>query len=303
MSTEGNPWLHRPSAADSLLIAVAVLGVSASGPIIAATAAPALAIAMWRNVLGAGALAPVALTRHRAALLDADARERRLLLMSGLALAAHFATWVPAVTLTSVASATALGATTPIWNALIARAMGQQVPQRAWLGIGVAMLGVLVLTGVDLQVSGDALVGDLLALAGGLFAAIYVAVGGEARRTLSTTSYAFACYSICAVVLLAVCIVGGVQLGGYSADTWLKLVVLTVVAQLLGHTIFNRVVGTVGPVVVSLCILFEVPGAALIAAIWLGQVPPLAAVPAALLVLLGVALVVTERPAKPTDID
>ncbi len=303
MSTTDQPWLLRPSPADSLLIAVAVLGVSASGPIIAATAAPALAIAMWRNAMGTAALAPLALTRHRSALLQADARERRLLLVSGLALAAHFATWVPAVTLTSVASATALGATSPVWNALIARLSGQYVPRRVWLGIGVALLGVLVLTGVDLQVSGDALVGDLLALAGGMFAAVYVAVGGAARQTLSTTSYAFACYAICAVVLLAVCLVGGVQLAGYSADTWLKLVVLTVVAQLLGHTIFNRVVGSVGPVVVSLCILFEVPGAALIAAIWLGQVPPLAALPAAVLVLAGVALVVTGRPAKPSDID
>ena len=303
MSTTDQPWLLRPSPGDSLLIAVAVLGVSASGPIIAATAAPALAIAMWRNAMGTAALAPIALTRHRSALRRADARERRLLLISGFALAAHFATWVPAVTLTSVASATALGATSPVWNALIARLGGQHVPRRAWLGIGVALLGVLVLTGVDLQVSGDALVGDLLALAGGVFAAVYVAVGGAARQTMSTTSYAFACYAICAVVLLAVCLVGGVQLGGYSADTWLKLVVLTVVAQLLGHTIFNRVVGSVGPVVVSLCILFEVPGAALIAAIWLGQVPPLAALPAAVLVLAGVALVVTGRPAKPSDID
>ncbi len=303
MSTTDQPWLLRPSPGDSLLIAVAVLGVSASGPIIAATAAPALAIAMWRNAMGTAALAPVALTRHRSALLQADARERRLLLGSGLALAAHFATWVPAVTLTSVASATALGATSPVWNALIARLSGQHVPRRVWLGIGVALLGVLVLTGVDLRVSGDALVGDLLALAGGMFAAVYVAVGGAARQTMSTTSYAFACYAICAVVLLVVCLVGGVRLGGYSADTWLKLVVLTVVAQLLGHTIFNRVVGSVGPVVVSLCILFEVPGAALIAAIWLGQVPPLAALPAAVLVLAGVALVVTGRPAKPSDID
>ena len=46
---------------------------------------------------------------------------------------------------------------------------------------------------------------------------------------------------------------------------------------------------------VSLAILFEVPGAATIAAIWLGQTPPLAAVPAAVLLLTGIALVVSAR--------
>jgi drug/metabolite transporter (DMT)-like permease len=58
---------------------------------------------------------------------------------------------------------------------------------------------------------------------------------------------------------------------------------------------FNAVVGRVGPLVVALAVLLEVPGAAGLAALWLGQVPPLAALPAALLVLLGVAMVVTTR--------
>jgi hypothetical protein len=46
---------------------------------------------------------------------------------------------------------------------------------------------------------------------------------------------------------------------------------------------------------VSLALLFEVPGAAIIAAIWLGQTPPLAAVPAAVLLLVGLGLVISSR--------
>ena len=48
---------------------------------------------------------------------------------------------------------------------------------------------------------------------------------------------------------------------------------------------------------VSLVLLLEVPGAAVIAAVFLGQVPPLAALPAALLLLLGLGIVVSGRPA------
>ena len=84
---------------------------------------------------------------------------------------------------------------------------------------------------------------------------------------MSTTSYTALCYSTAAVALLVACLVGGVQLGGYSSTTWLQLLALTLGAQLLGHSLFNLVLRTTSPTVVSLALLLEVPGAALIAAV------------------------------------
>lgn len=292
-------FVVRPRGADLAILGVAVLGVSASAPLITAIAAPALAIAFWRNLLGVAALAPVALLRGWSG-LALSRREARVVALAGLALAAHFATWVPSVTMTTVAAATALVATQPIWNALIARWQGQVVPGRAWLGIGLAFAGVLVLTGVDASTAGRALLGDVLALVGGALAAVYVALGAQARRTLPTTTYAVLVYAVAAAALLVMCLAGGVALRGYSAAAWWGIVALTLLAQVIGHTLFNRVVGTVGPVVVALAVLLEVPGAALIAALWLGQVPPLAAAPAAGLILAGVTLVVmVDRPEEP----
>src|SRR5207253_1555603 len=140
--------------------------VSTSGPLIAATAAPALAIAFWRNAFGAAALVPFALGRRRDELRHLTTREHRLVVLAGVLLAAHFATWVPSLRYTSVASSTALVATQPVWAALIARATGHDVPPRAWLGMGVAFAGVLTLTGIDLTLSTRALVGALPALVG-----------------------------------------------------------------------------------------------------------------------------------------
>ena len=291
------PLMRAPSGADLPLLALAVVGIGASAPLIAIIAAPALAIALWRNILGVAALLPWGLARCSRDLRAAwtDPSLRRVVLTSGMALAAHFATWVPAVTLTTVAAATALGAVQPVWNALIARALGHQVGRRVWAGIVLAVLGALVLTGLDLGGDRRALLGNLLALVGGMAAAAYVALGAQARERLSTTAYAVSCYAVCAVVLLVACLLSGVPITGFTAKTWALLVALTVLAQLLGHTLLNRAVGTVGPVVVALVILLEVPAATLIAAWWLGQVPPPAVVPAALLVLLGVGLVVTAR--------
>ncbi|WP_107062612.1 DMT family transporter [Streptomyces hygroscopicus] len=278
---------------DIALLAVAIAGVSLSAPLAAATAAPALAIAFWRNAMAVGALTPFALWRHRGELRGMGRRAVLLSAAAGTLLALHFGAWLPSLHMTSVASSTALVTTTPIWTALLLRLRGHRPPALAWLGMGLAFLGVVILTGVDLSASPRALMGDALALLGGMAAAGYVLLGAEVRRSVSTTAYAYVCYATTSVLLLLTCLVAGAELGGYSGTAWLQLAALTVTAQLLGHTLINRVVKGLGPSVTSTAILLETPGAALIAALWLGQMPPVAAYPALAVILGGLALVIT----------
>ena len=141
----------------------------------------------------------------------------------------------------------------------------------------------------------------MLALAGGIFAALYVSVGAQVRRSLSTATYTLVCYGLCAALLLVVCLLGRQDLTGYPAGTWVKLAALTAGAQLLGHSVFNIVLRTTSPTVISLALLFEMPGAALIAALWLGQRPPWGVLPAAALLLVGVAVVIGAWGGGPGD--
>lgn len=292
----------RPSPGDLGLIGVAVTGVSASGPLIAAMSVPALAIAFWRNLLASAVLVPIALVRHRPELRALGRREIKLLLLAGLLLAAHFAFWIPSVRLTGVASSTTLVASQPIWSALIARRQGYEIPRGAWVGIWLAVLGVAFVSGIDLSVSRDAVVGDVMAVVGGALAAGYVSAGAAARRTISTTVYTATCYATTSVLLLPLCLVLGSSLAGYSSGDWWKLVAITVLAQLLGHSVFNRVLKTTSPTVVSLSILFEGPGAALMAAVFLAQYPRLAQLPGLLLLLVGVTVVIrSAQPRRPGD--
>ncbi|HET7309688.1 MAG TPA: DMT family transporter [Mycobacteriales bacterium] len=295
-----------PPPTDVGLLVVALVAVSTSGPIIAATAAPTLAIAFWRNAMSSGLLVPWTFLRHRDELVGLSGRERRLAVGAGVLLAVHFATWVPSLGFTSVSSATALVSTQPVWAALLARRAGHVIPHRAWLGIAVAVVGAALVTGVDVTVSTRALTGDLLAIVGGFFAAAYMVAGGEVRRSVSTTTYTTVCYLTTAIVLLVACVVGRQELAGYSANAWVKLAALTIGAQFLGHSLFNRVLRTTSPTVVALSILFEVPGASLIAALWLHQHPHAAAIPGLLLIIAGVGAVITTRdravaPAVPAE--
>jgi drug/metabolite transporter (DMT)-like permease len=272
------------------------VAVSVSGPIIAYAAAPALAIAFWRNAMAVGVLAPTALIRRRTELAElAGPKGRRtglLCVLAGVALSAHFAAWVPSTKLTSVAMAIALVATQPVWQGLIAVAQGRRLPRLTWLGIGIAVIGVVVATGADVTASGTALWGDVLALLGGVAAACYSALGERARATTSTTSYTAICYTVCALVLLVVCLIGRVPLSGYPATAWLALVAITVGPQLLGHSLLNFALRRIKATTLAVLGLLEVPGATLLGWLWLGQVPRAWAWPGLCLLVLGVAVVV-----------
>lgn len=291
--------LALPPVRDAGLLAVALAGVSASGPIMAATAAPALAIAFWRNALGAGTASVLSLVRARAEFAGLDRRGWTVAILAGLLLSLHFASWVPSVKLTAVASATALVSTQSIFTGLLAVLGGRRLPRLAWLGMTIAVLGTVLITGADLSVSSRALAGDGLAVLGGVFAAGYVTAGAQARRRLSTAAYTAICYGVCSVVLLLVCLIGRQALTGYSARSWLLILAVTLCAQLLGHSLLNLVLRSMSATLVSLAVLVETPGAALIAGIWLHQVPRAWAALGLVLLVGGLVLVVrAPRPAS-----
>ncbi|TFV78395.1 DMT family transporter [Blastococcus sp. CT_GayMR19] len=292
--------LHRPGTRDVGLLSLAVVGVSLSAPLTAMVTAPMLALAFWRNAAGAAALLPVLLTRERATLAGLRWRDLRSSVVAGLFLAAHFATWLPSISMTSVAASIALVTTTPIWTALAARISGVRLPAAVWWGLLLAVVGVALIVGVDIQVSEEALKGDGLALLGAICAGGYVLAGARARQRLATSAYAVICYSVCAAMIAVSAVVVDAPLGGFTARNWWLIAAITVAAQLFGHTLLNLVLSTVGPTVVSLAVLLEVPGALLFALVLLGQVPPLLALPGVALVVVGVALVV--RASRPTTL-
>ena len=155
------------------------------------------------------------------------------------------------------------------------------------------MVGAVGLAGVDLSTSGRALFGDLLALAGGALAGLYVTLGAEVRKTLPNAAYTTRCYAFAAIAVLPVALIGRVDVVPRSAATWGWLVAITIGPQLLGHSLINAVLQRLDAVLVSVSILFEIVGASLLAWWWFGEAPPAAIYPAAALLAAGVVLVMS----------
>jgi drug/metabolite transporter (DMT)-like permease len=287
-----------------ILVAIAVLGISTSAPVSTAMAAPVLAVAFWRNLGGTLASGAWVGLRDRAG-LRALLRDRRLTglsLLSGTLLAVHFVTWLSGLRLTTVTASTALVCTTPVWTVGFDLLRRVPVGRRVLLGVLLAMIGVLAITGVDAGRSGSAVAGDLLSLAGAVAAAGYVALGSRVMRSASPGVYTLLAYGTCALILLPVSLVTGTALAGFSLRTWVELAIVTVGAQLLGHTLLNAALPVVGVTPLALAILLEVPGASLVAWVWLGQVPAWTVVLGAALMLCGLGVVVSSATTEPAAV-
>lgn len=283
-----------------VLLTVALFGVSSSGPLMAAaTSVPSLAMSTWRTGLGAVALALPALAGRRAELLAISRGNLGRCLVAGLMLAGHFATWATSLKMTSVASATALVNLQVGFVVMIAWWMREPIGRRVWTGLLVSLSGVFVVSGVDLSISTRALAGDGLAIAGGAFGAVYIIVGSRVREQMTTTAYAAICYATSSVALVAIALVARVHLTGFGVKGWVIIVSVTVTAQIVGHSLINHLLAVMSPTLVSTAMLLEVPGAGMLAAVFLRQLPPLGTYAGLALICVGLALVIQARSSLP----
>jgi drug/metabolite transporter (DMT)-like permease len=279
---------------DLTALAIAVLAVSSSGPIIVACAAPALAIAFWRCFIGASVTAPVAWVKNQHVWRNLSRQELLGTALAGLFLGLHFAVWIPSLRYTSIAASTAIVATQVVWAALIAHVLGTKAPRREWFGIAISLIGVIMLTGIDVSLNRTALIGDLLALLGAMFAAAYMTVGQQVRKTIPTSVYTSLVYGAAAAVLLVFVLASNSPLSGYAARDWILILGLTAIAQLLVHTLMNMALRSLSATTISLAILLELPGAVLIAWFWPGQQPPWQLFPAVVLIMAGLVIVINS---------
>ncbi len=295
-------WARSASSARSAtwawgFIAVAVLGISSSAPVSVAVAAPVLAVAFWRNAVGALASGVWTRVSDPAGLRRLDRRGWVLAVLAGLFLAVHFWLWLTGLRLTSVTASTALAATAPVWVIGFQLLRGERVPRVVLAGVGLAIVGTLAITGVDAARSGRALAGDLLSVASAVAVTGYLVSGQRVMRQASAPVYTLVAYSACALSLLPVALLSHAALTGFSVRAWVELGVIALGAQLLGHTMLNAALPVIGATAVSLAVLLETPGAAVVAWVWLGQDPPLTVIPGTVLMLLG--LVVVARAGAP----
>lgn len=265
-----------------------------------------LTIAAGRITFAALILTPIAWSRSGAEIRSVGRRDLGLALVSGAFLAVHFAAWISSLAYTSVASSTALVATNPIFVALVSYLVWRErISRRAMAGIGLTVLGSLLIALSDSSGGNGSnpVLGDVLALTGALCGTGYFLIGRELRRRLSILPYIWLVYSTAAVVLLIWMLLAGHSLLGLSPTVYLLLLGLAVGPQLLGHTSFNWAVKYLSATFVTVAILGEPVGSAILAVLILeGQELQALQVAGGVVLLLGIVLAtLAERQTPPVE--
>ena len=296
----------RPRPLQLLVLLLGILAVSTASLFIryAQPAASALTIAAGRLAIATLALAPLALTRHRRALARLTARELRLAALSGLFLAAHFTLWIASLERTTVASSVVLVTTTPLWVGLLSPlVLREPLTRRLALGIALALAGGVVVglggaagTHAAAGPPGRVLLGDLMALAGAWMMTGYLLVGRRLRGGLTLVPYVFVVYGMAAVVLVAALAATGRSLFGLAPATYLWLVLLALVPQLLGHSSFNWALRYLPASFVAIALLGEPVGSSALAFALLHEVPTPLEIGGAALILAGIASAALAAP-------
>jgi drug/metabolite transporter (DMT)-like permease len=205
---------------------------------------------------------------------------------------------------TTVVSSVVLVSTAPLWVALLSPiTIKEPLTKSILIGMAMAFIGVVIVGVSDVCsiqdgnllcpsfidfIRGEAFIGDLLAFVGAWMAAGYLLIGRRLRVGISLVPYIFVVYGIAAILLTILMFVSGQKALGYPPQTYLWLILLALVPQIMGHSSFNWALGYLSAAFVSITLLGEPIGSAVLAYILLDETPTFLKIFGAILILAGI---------------
>lgn len=232
---------------------------------------PSLMIATYRLVISSVILLIIAKRRNvRFSLFS----KKQILagMLGGMFLALHFSFWISSLKFTSVASSVVLVATIPIFVGTFSYLIFKETqPIELIIGIILSFSGSIVLAVGDSGLRGlsvqnpSFLLGDTLALLGAIMASGYLMVGSRMRQEMDVLSYVSIVYSFSALFLLIASISSGIPFTGYRSSSYVFMMLLAIVPQLIGHTSINWALRHLKASMIAIIILGEPIGASILA--------------------------------------
>ncbi len=163
-------------------------------------------------------------------------RERWLLLVIVLTSTTSVIFWAWSLTQTSVANSTVLRSLTPIFTSLCGWLIFKQKFDRQFCwGMLVAIVGAIVISGGDLQMSADNFFGDAIALLSASLYAIYLVTSEQLRLHRSTTTILFWRCAFGTLLMLPIILLADESLFPTSWLGWLVVIGLAVISQVCGQ--------------------------------------------------------------------
>jgi drug/metabolite transporter (DMT)-like permease len=278
------------------VLLMSIVAVSFAAILVRLSEAPSLVVATYRLAISSLIAAPVGLGLRRTELRALSRGDVSWAVLSGIFLTLHFVFWIASLEYTTVASSVVFVATSPVFVGVASHFLTRDKLSLAMsAGIGLALLGGMAIGWSDLELGGQALRGDLLAIIGAGMVGGYFMAGRKLRPTTSLLAYVTVVYSIAALGAVGLSILTGQRLTGYSAQTYVMLFLLAVGPQLIGHSSLNWALRHLPAAAVGVVTLGEPVGSTVLACFLLGEVPTPLQVAGGALILGGIYLSLQRR--------
>jgi drug/metabolite transporter (DMT)-like permease len=275
---------------------ISILAVSTASIMIRLSAAPPLAIATYRMILSTLILIPLFVLGggHRT-FMDLGWREKGSLVIVGIILAFHFASWITSLTFTSVASSVVFVHVDPIFVAIVSHFwFNERITRRTLLGIILGFLGATLIAVGDAGLGEMNLYGDALALIGAIMLGIYILSGRRIRQRLDLVNYVTPVYATSAIVLFLGSVITGTKLTGYGFEDKGIFLMIAIVPMIFGHTVYNWALKYISAPIVSISLLGEPFGATILAYLLLGESPGITTIIGGVITMMGILLTIWE---------
>jgi drug/metabolite transporter (DMT)-like permease len=213
-------------------------------------------------------------------------------LFAGVAFAADSFFFSSSVRLTTVANATLLGNTAPLWVGLASwLLLHEKLRSAYWLGLITALAGIMVIIGLDALTGLGTNVGNLLGLMSGVCYGTYLLITGRARRECDTLTYSFVFSATGALAALIYTQIFRHPLTGLPTHSYLALLALGLFSHVGGWLLINYAMGRLSASLTSVTLLLQPVITALIALPLLGEAPTIWHVGGGAITLAGIYLV------------
>ena len=279
------------------LLLIGVLGVSPAAILIRLAEAPALTIATFRMGIAAIVLIIFSLLFSRSQFRSTNKKLTKWLVVSGLFLGIHFATFITSLEHTTVANSVFLVTTTPVFVAIGSQwLLRENLTPMTVIALIVTVIGGIILFITHSSGGESHTRGNILAIIGAITAAGYFLAGRKIRPNLPLLPYVVVVYSIAGIFLLFMALVSSSQIIGLPSSSYLWMICLTIVSQIIGHTTLNWALARLTATTVSLSVRVEPVIATLIAIPVFGEIPGWGTVIGAVFIILGVYLAAKAEP-------
>lgn len=287
--------MEKPAIHPFIPIVIGVFSVALSAIFVKMTTADSGVTAFYRMLFSILIMSPVFFMKYTQEIKVLSRRDWVFTSIAGIFLAFHFILWFESLNYTSVASSTVLVTLQPLFAfAGTYFFFKERLSAKTLISGAIAVLGSVLIGYGDFKISGMALYGDILALIACALITAYLLFGQDVRKRISLVTYTFVVYGISTITLFFYILFKGESFGPYPASEWMWFLLLAIIPNLLGHTLFNWSLKWVSTNVISIAILFEPVGAAILAYYILGEMLTASQIIGGSVVLAGIIFFVAD---------